>query len=166
MSWEWLPWSRDVNFVQRPLPHHLRHLYHYLSKCLHSISEGSISKSIMLLALFSRHAKSVFKYLCIDITVIFLSFRTDRSGQSVQTQIRLLLEEQADQGLHCLLFSLHLWYALPLGNAILFNFKGDYSKFSGLRNFRILTVIRSYFKLQPIILSNKKAAVSFWTSDI
>ena len=29
-------------------------------------------------------------------TVIFLSFRTDRSGQIVQTQIRLLLEEQSD----------------------------------------------------------------------
>ena len=35
-------------------------------------------------------------------TVIFLRFRTDRSGQTVQTQIRLLLEEQSDQGLHCL----------------------------------------------------------------
>ena len=41
------------------------------------------------------------------ITVIFLSFRTDRSGQTVQTQIRLLLEEQSDQGLHCLPFRLH-----------------------------------------------------------
>ena len=30
------------------------------------------------------------------------------SGQIVQTQIRLLLEEQSDQGLHCLLFHLHL----------------------------------------------------------
>ena len=41
---------------------------------------------------------------CIVMT---LSFRTDRSGQAVQTQIRLLLEEQSDQGLHCLLFHLH-----------------------------------------------------------
>ena len=41
-------------------------------------------------------------------TVMFLSFRTDRSGQTVQTQIRLLLEEQSDQGLHCLQFPLHL----------------------------------------------------------
>ena len=45
-------------------------------------------------------------------TVIFLSFRTDRSGQTVQTQIRLLLEEQSDQGLHCLQFCLHLWDTL------------------------------------------------------
>ena len=35
-------------------------------------------------------------------------FRTDRSVQTVQTQIRLLLEEQSDQGLHCLQFPLHL----------------------------------------------------------
>ena len=34
-------------------------------------------------------------------TIMILSFRTDRSGQTVQTQIRLLLEEQSDQGLHC-----------------------------------------------------------------
>ena len=35
-------------------------------------------------------------------TVMILSFWTDMPGQTVQTQIRLLLEEQSDQGLHCL----------------------------------------------------------------
>ena len=40
-------------------------------------------------------------------TVMILSFRTDMPGQTVQTQIRLLLKEQSDQGLHCLPFSLH-----------------------------------------------------------
>ena len=44
----------------------------------------------------------------IDYTVMVISIRTDRSGQIVQTQIRLLLEEQCDQGLHCLQFHLHL----------------------------------------------------------
>ena len=39
---------------------------------------------------------------------MIISFRTDRSGQTVQTQIRLLLEEQSDLGLHCFLFHLHL----------------------------------------------------------
>ena len=39
-------------------------------------------------------------------TVMILSFRTDMPGQTVQTQIRLL-EEQSDQGLHCLPFRLH-----------------------------------------------------------
>ena len=29
---------------------------------------------------------------------MILNFRTDRSGQTVQTQIRLLLEEQSDEG--------------------------------------------------------------------
>ena len=41
-------------------------------------------------------------------TVMILSFWTERSGQTVQTQIRLLLQEQTDPGLHCLLFHLHL----------------------------------------------------------
>ena len=40
-------------------------------------------------------------------TVMILSFRTDMPGQTVQTQIRLLLQEQSDQGLHCLPFRLH-----------------------------------------------------------
>ena len=44
---------------------------------------------------------------------MILSFPTDRSGQTVQTQIRLLLEEQSDQGLHCLLFHLHLLTKYP-----------------------------------------------------
>ena len=51
-----------------------------------------------------------------------LSFRTDRSGQTVQTQIRLLLEEQSDQGLHCLQFHLHLFDKIFYGLASLFEF--------------------------------------------
>ena len=50
-------------------------------------------------------------------TVMILSFRTDRSGQTVQTQIKLLLEEQSDQGLHCLPFRLHLLDSLLYGRA-------------------------------------------------
>ena len=46
-------------------------------------------------------------------TVMILSFRTVMSGQTVPTQIRLLLEEQSDQGLHCLLFHLHLFNEIP-----------------------------------------------------
>ena len=41
-------------------------------------------------------------------TVIILNIGTDRSEQTVQTQIRLLLMEQSDQGLLCLLFCMHL----------------------------------------------------------
>ena len=50
-------------------------------------------------------------------TVMILSFRTHRPGQTVQTQIRLLLEEQSDQGLHCLPFSLHRLDSLVYGKA-------------------------------------------------
>ena len=72
-------------------------------------------------------------------TGIILSFRTHRPGQTVQTQIRLLLEDQSGQGQHCLQFPLHILDALRLNKATLFNFKDDYSKFSGVRivrNFR------------------------------
>ena len=58
----------------------------------------------------------------IDI-VIVISFRTGKSGQTLQTQIRLLLEEQSDRGLHCLLFHfMHLFEKIPKGLASLFEF--------------------------------------------
>ena len=44
-------------------------------------------------------------------SVIILNFLTNKSGQTVQTQIRL--QEQFDQGLHCLLFHLRLCYEIP-----------------------------------------------------
>ena len=44
---------------------------------------------------------------------MILSFRTDRSEQTVHTQIRLLLEEQSDQSIHCLLFHFHLFDKYP-----------------------------------------------------
>ena len=65
------------------------------------------------LKILNYHPGETFKNICFSLlAVMFLSFRTDRSGQTVQTQIRLLLEEQSDQGLHCLQFSLHLLAAL------------------------------------------------------
>ena len=58
------------------------------------------------------------KYSIVPLdTVLILNFRTDRSGQTVQTQI---LEEQSDQGLHCLLFHLHVVDKIPSGLASLF----------------------------------------------
>ena len=64
------------------------------------------------MALFFQNPKSGN-----ECTVMILSFRTDRSGQTVQTQIRLLLEEQSDQGLHCLPFRLHRLDSLLYGRA-------------------------------------------------
>ena len=48
----------------------------------------------------------------INITVQILCIGTDRSQQTVQTKIRLLLKKQSDQGLHCLPFHQHLLDAL------------------------------------------------------
>ena len=57
------------------------------------------------------HFEGIFFHIAsffCDVIPLFSSFRTDRRGQTVQTQIRLLLEEeQSDQGLHCLQFPLH-----------------------------------------------------------
>ena len=58
-------------------------------------------------------------------SVMILSFRTDRSWQTVQIQIRLirlLLEEQSDQGLHYLQFPLYLLDASLYGKATMFKF--------------------------------------------
>ena len=53
----------------------------------------------------------------LRLTVMILSFRTDMPGQTVQTQIRRLLEEQSDLGLHCLPFCLHRLDSLLYGRA-------------------------------------------------
>ena len=66
--------------------------------------------------LHRRHLKMLIN------VVIILNFRTNSSGQTMQTQIRLLLEEQSDQGLHCLLFHLHLFGEISQGLASLFEF--------------------------------------------
>ena len=60
---------------------------------------------------------------------MILSFRTDWSGQIVQTQIRLLLEEQSDQGLHYLQYCVHLLDALLYGKTSFSSFKIFTAKF-------------------------------------
>ena len=87
---------------------------------------------ILLVQSESRAVKSYFVNL--NLFQMILSFWTDRPGQTVQTQIRLLQEEQSDQGLHCLQFWLHLLGALLFCKTILFKFSGDYSKSLGCPN--------------------------------
>ena len=70
----------------------------------------------------ARQKMNIFHYLMVMYTVMILSLRTDMSGQTVETQIRLLLEEQSDQGLHCLLFHLNLLGEIPLGLASFLEF--------------------------------------------
>ena len=57
-----------------------------------------------------------------QFTIMILNFRTDRSVQPVKNQIRLLLEEQSDLDLHCLLFRLHVFDKTPSGLVSLFEF--------------------------------------------
>ena len=58
---------------------------------------------VELLPLKSTGKRSTVQILCIG---------TDRSQQTVQTKIRLLLKKQSDQGLRCLPFHQHLLDAL------------------------------------------------------
>ena len=61
---------------------------------------------------YGELATKSFNYHQIG-TVMILNFRTDRFGQTVQTQIRLLLEEQSDPDVHCLLFQLRVFDKIP-----------------------------------------------------
>ena len=65
---------------------------------------------------------------------MILNFGTDRSRQTVQTQVRLLLEEQSDQGLRFLLFHLHDFDKIPSGLTSLFEFKVNTAKFLVSKN--------------------------------
>ena len=71
------------------------------------------------------------------VIVMILSFRTDWSGQIVQSQFRLLPKEQSDQGLHYLQYCLHLLDVLLFFSS----FKMITAKFSCVRKFRNFTVI-------------------------
>ena len=68
-------------------------------------------------------------------TVIILNIGTDRSEQTVQTQIRLLLMEQSDQGLLCLLFCLHLLNTILHCKICLFQLWDNYGNYFRCPNF-------------------------------
>ena len=80
------------------------------------------------------------------------SFRTDMPGQTVQTQIRLLLEEQSDQGLHCLPFRLHRFDSLLYGREPhSSNFRVITTNFLGVRILRKFTVTVFFFYSSHIV---------------
>ena len=66
--------------------------------------------SIDIHVLFKKQIVSYMELL--GNTVQILCIGTDRSQQTVQTKIRLLLKKQSDQGLRCLPFHQHLLDAL------------------------------------------------------
>ena len=79
--------------------------------------------------------------LCVQFTIMILSFRTDMPGQTVQTQIRLLLEEQSDQGLHCLPFHSHHLDSYSMVELHSSNFRVITTNFLGVQIFRKFTVL-------------------------
>ena len=82
--------------------------------------------------------QKLLKYKCL-YTVMILSFWTDMPRQTVQTQIRLLLE-QSDQGLHCLPFRLHRLDSFSIVELHSSNFRVIKTNFLGVRIFRKFTV--------------------------
>ena len=90
-----------------------------LRKAEKSIDRITLTKFLDVVNVVTLHDQKCFQMhhdlaTCANMvdsdqtTVIILNIGTDRSEQTVQTQIRLLLMEQSDQGLLCLLFCLHL----------------------------------------------------------
>ena len=75
-----------------------------------------IEGHVLLLGEQTLSFKSTVQILCIG---------TDRSQQTVQTKIRLLLKKQSDQGLCCLPFHQHLLDALMQCYIKLFYFFGQ-----------------------------------------
>ena len=72
-------------------------------------------KNNIVLNLIEKLVSPIFIYGCEVweyYTVKTLCIGTDRSQQTVQTKIRLLLKKQSDQGLRCLPFHQHLLDAL------------------------------------------------------
>ena len=76
-----------------------------------------------------------------ETTVKILCIGTDRSQQTVQTKIRLLLQKQSDQGLCCLPLHQLLLDALIDVTSNFTNFRTIMAVVCGVPSFRIFTVI-------------------------
>ena len=87
----------------------------------------------------------------------------------MQTQIRLLLKEQSDQGLHCLLFHLHLLKQIFYLLASLFEFLGGLQQ-SFLASKNLGTLLYVSLQFQSGIPSAQPAVVApyppFWTGTV
>ena len=94
---------------------------------LNQLLQNSINTAYIFLT-FRNHVKmflsqDILHNVSNEVYFKTLSIRTDRTDKTVKTLIRLLLEEQSDQGLHCLSFyPLHLHIILQR-KPKLFNFR-------------------------------------------
>ena len=80
----------------------------------------------------------------------------------VKTQIRPLLQEQCDQGLHCLPFHLHHLVALLHCKIKLFHFWDNFGNYFKCPNFLIFRV---FIFINPIALRTAKTPWSFGCSE-
>ena len=102
-------------------------------------------------------------------TIMILSFRTDRSWQTVQTQIRQLLQEQSDQGLHCL----PSWQTVQTQIRQLLQEQSDQSdssyRSSLIRVYTVCHSICTFWKHYPMVkprCSNFRVITAvFWVSE-
>ena len=86
----------------------------------------------------------IISLLSYHSTVNFLSIQIDRSEKTVKTLIRLLLQEQSDQGLHCLQFHLHSLDTLLHCETNILHFGIFMVLIFSVLIFRIFTVIFSF----------------------
>ena len=84
--------------------------------CTHNICAETILMSTHNICFYGELTKIILQLssdtllICSVVTILILmiqSFQMDRAGQTVKTLTRLL-QEQTDQGLHCLPFCLYL----------------------------------------------------------
>ena len=93
------------------------HIFNHFYKgkvllCLPVYFSGGQRPFEMGSAVKSKNMLQGEQILSFKCTVQILCIGTDRSQQTVQTKIRLLLKKQSDQGLRCLPFQQHLLDAL------------------------------------------------------
>ena len=94
---------------------------------LNQLLQNSINTAYIFLT-FRNHVKIFLSQNILhnSSNVLYcenLSIRTDRSDKPVKTLIRLLLEEQSDQGLHCLSYYLLHLHIILQGKPKMFNFR-------------------------------------------
>ena len=76
----------------------------------------------------------------LQTTIIYLSFRADKSEQTVKTEIRLVLEEQSKQELHCLHFCVHLLVAFLCDRTFL-SFRVIATNFEDIQKLRKISML-------------------------
>ena len=95
--------------------------------------------------LFKTNAKVRCSHdMAASLTIMIISFGTDRPWQILQTQIRLLLQEQSIQGLRCLPF---YWHLLDIffgkTSALWLNFRITSANILSSKDLRLVVVIVS-----------------------